>query len=139
MTSQTRFNRIGLAGRKSAKNVKDPFVQTIEAPIVAVASAAQQDTGIPLPDGGIQEISAFIKVDSPEVTGTTKTVNVGVFGGSATAFLSAADVSTVGVTGETLISAVNTSDDTIGYTLGSANFAELEGTLVLTIIALGNP
>lgn len=134
----TRFNQVGLAGRRGSLNKADSFIKTIEAPIVAVASAAQQDTGIALPDGGVQPISAFIQVTTAEATASVTTVDVGIFGGGGAEFLDNADVQSVGLGGTAVGKAVNTLGSTIGYTLESANFADLAGNIVLTVAGVGN-
>lgn len=134
----TRFKSLGLAGRKGAKNTLDSNIITIEAPIVAVASISPQDTGIPLPDGGIQVISAFLKIVVPETTAVDKTINVGIFGAAGVEFLAGTSTENVGSVGTPVTGAINTSSSTIGYTLAGADFAELEATLVLTILNVGS-
>ena len=131
----TRFNSIGLSGRKdSDKNVVDSYTQTVEFPITVVASGAAQDTGIPCPEASIQVIGSYIRINVAETTGTTKTVDIGITGTEAAA-QSATDVSSAGTAGTAVVAALSSSTSTnFTYTLGSADFVELDATAVVTFI-----
>ena len=133
--SHSRFNSIGLSGRKAGTyNVTDSRIKTIEIPVVASATASQIDTGVKI-NNKVQCISAFVVIDTAEATGTTKTLNVGVFGGTAAGFLSAVSCAATGVAGTPVSAAYDTStNDTIGYTFGSADWAEFAGTIHLTLL-----
>lgn len=133
--SHTRSNGQGFAGRTAGQfNKTDTRIITREFTVSASATASQIDTGIKL-SNTVQVISAFVKVGTAEATGTTKTLSVGLFGGTAAEFLSATAVSAVGVVGTPILPAKDSStNNTIGYKFGSANFAELECTVVLTLV-----
>lgn len=136
MASPTRFNRVGLSGRKdTASNQKDTFLQTFEFDIEAVASGAAQDSGVKVPAGIVQALSAYIDVDTAEATGTTKTVSVGV-GGAGNNLLNGASVASTGGVGTPVAAAINTtsSNNELTFTLGSADFAELSGRVVVTLL-----
>lgn len=128
----TRFNSIGIMGRKGDDNNSlDTLKAGVTRRIPIVASAAQQPIGINLGPG--QVASAYVYVKSPEVTGATKTVEVGIVGGSGDEILAAVDVSTAGAKGSFTALTTNIADE-IGYTLGSDDFVELEAYLVLEVI-----
>jgi len=133
--SHTRSNGQGFSGRTAGQfNKTDTRIITREFTVSASATASQIDTGIKL-SNTVQVISAFVKVGTAEATGTTKTLSVGLFGGTAAEFLSASVVSAVGVVGTPLLVAKDSSTfNTIGYKFGSADFAELECTVVLTLL-----
>jgi len=133
--SQTRGSGLGLAGGKGRKfNKTDPFLKTIEFDIVATANGSQIDTGISL-DGISQVFAAFVKINTAEATGTTKTLDIGVFGGTDDAFLAAVDCSATGVKGTPVALVQDTStNNTIGYTFSAANWAEFKGVVSLTIL-----
>ena len=132
--SHTRYTAIGLFGRKGEdQNEFDAFEAGATYQIPLVASAAAQNTGIFLSPGQI--LNAFVYVKTPEVTGAVKTISLGIAGGTGTELLSAGDVSSVQVVGGDVPLDVQLSDE-ITYTLGSADFAELEASLVLKVIQL---
>jgi hypothetical protein len=133
MAAPTRFTKLGTSGRTgTSTNTQDSYTQTFEFPITIAASAAAQDTGIQAPLN-MQAMSAYLRIRTAEATGTTKTVSVGIVGASAS-FLSAQDVSAVGAVGTPVTAAVyNGSNVNFAYTLGSADFAELDATVVLTL------
>lgn len=137
MATPTRFTKIGAAGQKSKidsnsneLNRGDYYRQTIAVVLPVVASAAAQDTGIIVPKGAA--VSAYINITTAEATGLTKTIDVGLSGGSGSEFGSGLDVSATGVilgTASPLVSGA-----TVTYTLGSADFVELDVELVVEII-----
>lgn len=133
--SHTRSNGQGFAGGKSRQfNKLDTRIITREFTVSASANASQIDTGITLP-ATTQAISAFIKTTTAEATGTTKTIDVGVFGGTGNEFITGASVASVGVSGLPVTTVQDTStNDTIGYTFGSGDFAELECVVSLTLV-----
>lgn len=135
MAAPTRFTKVGTSGRPSTdNNTQDSYIQTFEFPVVAVASAAAQDTGIKAPKT-IQAISAYIKITTPEGTAATKTVSVGIVGAAAS-FLSDENVSVATRVG-TPVTAVRPNDSSVNftYTLAGADFVELDAICVLTVIA----
>ena len=134
MTARTRYSALGLSGSKDTENnSKDTFVKTFEFDINAIASGSEQDTGVAAPAGTIQVISAYIEVETAEVTGTTKTVDVGIVGQPAV-FLNDADVSATGPSG-TPVNAAISGGANFSFTLASADFAELVSRCVITVIA----
>ena len=133
MANPTRYTKLGLSGRTgTANNTQDSYMQTFEFPVVATATASAIDTGIKAPKT-VQAYGAYLKINTAESTGITKTVSVGVVGASA-AFLSAEDVSATGKVG-TPVTAVydNSALANFSYILGSADFAELDATCVLWV------
>jgi len=124
----TRLNAVGLSGNKSKY---DTVKAIIEIDLPVVASGAVQNTGVFLTIGQI--LSAWVYIKTPETTGTTKTVSVGIAGGAGTELISAGDVSGAGVVGSSSIPLTTNLADEITYTLGSADFAELDATLVLEV------
>ncbi len=134
MTARTRYSAIGLSGRKEdTNNEQETFIKTYEFDIDFVASGAEQDTGIAAPAGNIQAISAYIDVDVAEATGTTKTVDVGIVGQPAV-FLNDASVAATGPVG-TVVGAAIAGGANFSFTLGSADFAELNSRCVITVVA----
>ncbi len=136
--SQTRGSGLGLSGGKGRKfNKLDSKIITYEFNITATANGSQIDTGIRI-DSIAQVVSAFVKTDTAEATGTTKTLDVGVFGGDGAAFLNNADCSSIGVEGTPVLAVQDTSiNNTIGYTFASSNWAEFVGTVHITMIQAG--
>jgi hypothetical protein len=124
----TRLNAVGLSGNKSKY---DTVKAIIEIDLNIVASAAAQNTNVFLTYGQI--ISAWVYTKTPETTGAVKTVSVGIAGGSGTELINAGSVSGAGINGSTTIPLTTNLADEITYTLGSADFAELDATLVLEV------
>jgi len=137
MTAKSRFSAVGTSGRKDATdNSLDTFLKTFEFPITVVASTSSQQTGIFVPAGGVI-LSAAIQVETAEATGTTKTVDIGLTGDSD-AIIDGGDVSATGWVGATggvgELSSVPCAGGELLYVLGSADFAELEATAVVTVL-----
>ena len=80
----------------------------------------------------VPAISAYLDVETEETTGTTKTVSVGLVGGTGAEFLSGESVAAAGPVGTPIGVAYSAAN--ISYTLGSADFAELDATLVITLV-----
>lgn len=136
MAAPTRFTRVGFSGRKdTASNQKDTFLQTFEFDLAIAAAITAQNSGVTVPVGIVQVVSAYIDVETAEATGLTKTVSVGV-GGTANNILNAASVAAVGGVGTPVAAAINTtsSNNELTFSLGSADFAELEGRVVVTLL-----
>ncbi len=138
----TRFNSVGLQGARSARdsatnstNTADTFIKTFEIPLTVVASAAAQTTAIEAGTKWLQVLSAVIVVDVAEVTGTTKTISVGIGSGAATV-LAATSVATTGVVGSPVVAAIPVTPSTnkFTYTLGSNNFVEFRGRAIVTAV-----
>ena len=77
--------------------------------------------------------------EAAEATGLTKTLNIGVFGGAATAFILDADCAAAGPVGKVNnLTVQDTSvNNTIGYTFGSGDWAEFKGKVTLTFVVVG--
>lgn len=140
--SQSRLNSLGLEGGKDRKdsksnsiNTKDTYIKTFEFPVTVVAAATAQDTNIFAGSRVVQVLSAYLDVTTAEATGTTKTVSVGI-GGVANNILNAASVAATGAVGTPLLPAITTTtaNNEFTYTLGSADFAELVATAVITCV-----
>lgn len=114
------------------------------------------DTAIVIPAGSLIR-GAWVIVDTPEGTGTTKTVDVGVKGGAGDGLLNGVSVDAAGTQKGTLASSVQNlgsllsvdesgagglvpepylcaAATTINYTLGAANFAELAARIVVEYV-----
>lgn len=133
----SRFNSIGTAGRKeTSTNVVDSCIKTVEFPITVVASATEQDTGIATPTASMQVLGSYLVIDTAETTGLTKTVDIGITSAGAV-IQNATSVASAGAAGSPVTAAISTSGSTnFTYTLGSADFVELEATCVVTYIGV---
>jgi len=139
---QTRFNNVGLQGaanqrdnQTNAVNTADTFIKTFEIPLARVASTAAQTTAIEAGTKWLQIISAAIIVDVAEVTGTTKTISIGIGAGAANV-MAATSVASTGAVGSPVVAAipVTSSTNKFTYTLGANNFAEFQGRAIVTAI-----
>lgn len=135
MASPTRFTKVGTSGRTgTSSNTLDSYTQTFEFPVVAVASAAEQDTGVAAPTGIIQVMSAFLKVTAAEATAAVKTVDVGTTAGTGADALNDASVAATGPVG-TPVTTAFVGGGNWSYTLAGADFAELDAVCVVTVKA----
>lgn len=132
MTARTRYKALGLQGRQDGH--QDTFLKTYQFPVVAVASAAEQDTGVAAPAGTIQVVSAYLRVTTAEATAAAKTVEVGTTSGSGADILNDASVAATGPVG-TPITAAFAGGGNFSYTLAGADFAELDAVCVVTVLA----
>jgi hypothetical protein len=127
----SRFNKLSTAGQvKVDENRGDIFTQTITFPITVVAASTEQDTGILLPPN-CQVIRATINVFTAEATGATKLVDLGVVG-TPTAIITNGNVAGTGFVGVGTV--VNTGAVNLSYTLGSADYVELDAEAVVVIM-----
>jgi hypothetical protein len=140
--SQSRLTSLGLEGGKDRKdsksnsiNTKDTYIKTFEFQIKLVAATTAQNTGIFAGSRVVQVISAYLDITAAEVTGTTKTINVGI-GAAGNNVLNGTSVAATGAVGTPLLPAITTtsSNNQFTYTLASNNFAELVATCVVTCI-----
>ncbi len=149
-----RFNDLGLAGRKpgngvqggtlqrEALTVSDPFLQQFVMAIPIVASVAEQVSDIDLPDNAVM-IAAFLRVITAEVTGGTATIDIGIDGVGAAVLGAGVLTDAVGAIPVTVAASlpipvtptVDVSGGTLTYTLGSDDWVEFEGELVLMVLA----
>jgi len=134
---QTRLNSLGLSGRKSDENRSDFVMQNVVVPLSAQPTASPIATGIFLPEGSVV-LHAVQRVFVAEVTGTTKTVTVDRGGDD---IITTSSVASTGTGGPALAAPVPSgtygnsgTTDEINVTLGSADFAELEGEVVLNCL-----
>ena len=131
MASPTRYTKLGYVANK-AMDAYEPFKQMISIPLPIVASAAEQVTTITLPARAVVT-NTVLNVITAESTGLTKTIDVGLDTGGAAVLgndLSVASTgSVVGLTG------VVADGDTVSYTLGSNDYAELDAELIIEYIA----
>lgn len=135
MASPTRVIKQGLQGRKGTdKNTQDSYLQTIEFPVAAIASAAEQDTGIEAPTKSIQIVSAYLYVGTEETTAAAKTLTVGTTTGSGADALGATSVAVTGPVG-TPVTAAFAGGGNWSFTLAGADFVELDATCVITVLA----
>jgi hypothetical protein len=126
--SHTRLDAVGLSGNESKY---DTVKTIIEIDLNIKASASPINTNTFLTYGQI--LSAWVYTKTPETTGAIKTVSVGIAGGTGTELINAASVSGAGINGSASIPLTINLADEITYTLGSADFAELDATLVLEV------
>ncbi len=134
MAAPTRFTKLGVSGRTAtANNSEDTYLQTFEFDITAVLSASAQDTGVKAPKT-INSFGGYLIVNTPESTGITQTIDIGITG-SGTNIVTAADVSAAGKVG-TVSNVVIESGGTnnFSYTLGSGDFVELDARMVIWVI-----
>lgn len=137
-----------------------PTVDFYRFPIALVDSTAEQDTGFDLPDDGIV-LDVFLNVKTPEATGATKTVDVGLksgeAGGDTDGFLDGVSVAAGGIKKGTLASGgqtkgallradesgsgglvpephvLNGTAKSVVYALGSNDFAELDAEIIVLV------
>ena len=129
----SRFTSIGFSGRKDqVSNRSDAFKQIIEIPITLVASGAEQSTGVTLPTRCVVT-STIVNVFTAEATGTTTTIDVGLLAGGGADLADDVSVAATGFVAG--ISDVVGSGDEVTYTLGSADYAELDAVILLEITA----
>lgn len=132
MSSPSRFNKVGLHGRKGPlNNQTDTFLQTIEIPIDAVADATAQDSGVALPGPNSVLVSAVIQVDVAEATSAGPTVEVGIVGGGGSELMTNVDLSAVGWSGVPVTAPVNSTAN-ISFMLSGSDFVELKSIAILT-------
>jgi hypothetical protein len=135
MASPSRFTKVGLQGRTGVvANTQDSYEQTFEFPVLAVASAAEQDTGIAAPTKSIQVLSAYLYVNTAEATAVAKTLTVGTTAGSGADALGATSVAATGPIG-TPVTAAFVGGGNWSFTLAGADFAELDAVCVVTVLA----
>ncbi len=126
--SHTRLGATGLGGNKTKY---DTVKEIIEVDLPIVASGAIQNTNVFLSLGQI--LSAWVYVKTPESTGISKALSVGIAGGAGTELINGGDVSSSGIIGSSSIPLTTDLATEITYTLGSADFVELNATLVLEV------
>lgn len=150
-TSASELNVLDLS---SAGAIKKYAV----APLTIVAAATAQDTAIVLPAKCVIT-NVFVDVTTQEATGATKTVDIGISGGDENGLLDGVSVASAGIikgtlasTGQTLGALLRTDEDgsgalvpepdvssggeTICYTLGSDDFAELVANVIVEYIEI---
>lgn len=147
----------GLRGFREWKRVLlglffSPY-KTVRIPLVA--SAAVQATILVIPAGAIIE-GVFLRVDTAEATGTTKTIDVGISGGDEDGFIDGLSVAAAGTIKPTLADGAATlgvllsvdesggdlvpegyvcaAATTICYTLAAADYEELDCTLFVKYV-----
>ena len=133
----TRLTKLSTAGKKSKVNSDglvlnrgDYFRQTIAFVIPLIPTTVETGTGILVPAG--VAVSVFLNIISPEVTGTTKTIDIGLLSGTGDEFIDGGSVAAAGIViGDV---SVLTAGDEITYKLPSTNFAELDAENVIEII-----
>ena len=136
MANPTRFTKIGTSGRTGTdQNTQDSYEQTFEFPVVAVASAAEQDTGVAAPTKAVQVLSAMLYVNTAEATAAAKTVDIGTTSGSGADALNDESVAATGPVG-TPVTAAFVGGGNWSYTLAGADFAELDAVCVVTVKAI---
>ena len=132
MGSPTRFLKVGTQGRIKTAVDADSFRTTLVIPIKPVANATANLTGVSLPPY-CQISTGVVKVISPEVTGLTKTLSIGIQGGAANAILDAVDVSAGGFQGVKVGDNFNGGAE-LTFTLGSADFVELDCVAIIEVM-----
>lgn len=146
----SRQNDIGLAGRKpgagfqgtidgsqgrqrDAGTTSDPYLRQYVVSLPVVASAAEQTLAFQMPANALG-VTGFLRVVTAEVTGGTPTLDIGDSVGGSTSIAAALAAGAVGVVPLTTPGVVLSGAD-LTYTLGSADWVEFVGELVLTVIA----
>lgn len=131
-------------------------IKHAEAALPIVEDTDAHDTALVIPIGSII-LRAWLVVATKEDTGTTKTVNVGIKGGAADGLIKGASVAAAGTIKGTLVSTGQTAgtnlsvdesgtgvlvpepyiceaDVTVNYTLGSADFEEMDAKVVVEYV-----
>lgn len=135
MAAPSRFTKVGLQNRiGTAQNTQDSYLQTFEFPVAAIASAAEQDTGVAAPTKSIQVVSAYLYVNTAEASAAAKTLTVGTTTGSGADALGATSVAATGPIG-TPVTAAFVGGGNWSFTLAGADFAELDAVCVVTVLA----
>lgn len=135
MANPTRFTKLGTSGRTgTVNNTQDSYLKTYEFPILAVASAAEQDTGVAAPTKAIQVVSAMLYVNTAEATAAAKTLTVGTTSGGGADALAATSVAATGPIG-TPVTVAFVGGGNWSFTLAGADFAELDAVCVVTVLA----
>lgn len=139
MANPTRLTKLGIAGSERKNNSLDIIMNASDTAVTMktfkpniVASTAAQDTGIQaLPGIGVV---AYIKTTTPETTGTTKTLSIGLVGGAGTEFGTAEDVSAAGRIVTTPSDPIVDTAANLTYSLGSNDWVEFDGEVILLLI-----
>lgn len=128
----TRLSKTGNAGQPTTtSNRGDYALETVTALATVVASASTQTTTTDVPTG--MTLSVFLNITSPETVAVAKTINVGTVAGGATFYGTAIDVSSAGMVLVSSNDAVS-ADTVLTYTLGGADFSDLNAEIVLLSI-----
>lgn len=98
-----------------------------------VASVTAQLTGIFLPADGYPLLGG-VRIFTAESTGLTKTLSVGIQGLGGTALIDAFPIDSVGMGNGPGVSASFTGGGELTYTLGSADFVELDCEVQIIIV-----
>lgn len=138
-------------------------VKVLEVPFTTPADGSENDSGVEIPVKSVV-LGVWVDVTTLEATGTTKTLDVGLLsgeGGDPDGFLDGISVAAAGVIkgtlasgGQTLGALLRVDEDgagalapephvcdgtavTISYTAGSADFAELVGSIYVMYMEIG--
>jgi len=135
MTEPTRLIKVGTSGGKSTLFKSDASIQTLVAKLPIVASTGEQAIPLTIPASAI-EVNICVNVIVPEVTGTTKTIDVGV-ASNGDQLIDGAQVDATGLFGRTGIAGEfpypqPLNGASLVYQLGSADFVELEAEVIIT-------
>ena len=159
MASPTRFpSGVSVANRGSEILTEAPIKQAI-IPIKASDGTAENVTSFVLPQNAVVLPNVLLNVRKAEVTGTTKTINVGTnsgAGGDADGYGVGLDVATTGLKKATLLKGgvtlgallfvdsgvaadvanapevdISSGGRAVSWTPASVNFAELEADIIL--------
>ena len=136
MATPTRFNKIGLTGKKGQVSTEgleinsgDWGVQVIAFKPELVASTGQQNTGIFFPRGAA--VSGFINVITP-ASGTTPEISCGAASKPDGVFDNV-DVSTAGIKPANGIDPTSLGEE-VEYSFGSADLTGLDCEIVFMVI-----
>ena len=145
-------------------SVQGLIVKTKKISITAAPTGAEQDTGFDIP-AKCRVLDVFVDVTAAEVTGATKTLDVGLksgeAGGDADGFLDGIAATPVGMKKGTLVSTgqtlgvlmrvdedgagvlvpeahvCNTTAVSVTYTAGSAGWVEFRGSIYIVYAEVG--
>ena len=142
----TRLRNLGLQGpfakkdwATESRNTADGYYVTLEIPITRVASTTAQTTEVTpaLNAKIVQCVQAILVTTTAEVTGTTKTISIGI-GAAGNNIMNAASCAALGGSGQHVSAAVNVTPSTnkLTYTLGANNFAEFTGYAIITLFVI---
>jgi hypothetical protein len=133
-------------------------VRYAKAALVIAADTNAHDTSIVIPEGSIIK-NVWLRVETQEATGTTRTVDIGISGGNEDGFLDGVSVAASGTIKGTLVNTGQTLGEllcvdetgagvlvpepyvcaaatTLCYTFGSADFAELVAYLIVEYVTI---
>ena len=140
MAKPTRLSKLGLGGKQNIRNADstltnrgDYSLRVVSFVPNLVASASPQASGVFIDPCII--LNAGINTTTGEATGVTPTLECGFVGGSDSAVFAATTVNSdntwIKVSGSGLVASQR---EELSFTLGSADWADFDGEIILTVL-----